>query len=240
MCYAVSNTKTQKEIEEISKTRWQSKESYKPYFYLSAFSYPNLHVQTNDIPMYIENAIWGFVPESAFRDVHFFRKKYHTFNARAEELWDSKIYAKAINTQRCLIWADGFFEPHRINNQSIPYYCYQPSSPKSSNRQLFAFAGLYSKTENNALTCTIITTEANDFFAEIHNVKKRMPMVLSHQFYQDWLNPYANTLQIKDLLHNGFTSEAFKAHPVSSNIYNKNIDSNIPDILNEVEKGTLF
>jgi putative SOS response-associated peptidase YedK len=240
MCYAVSNTKTQKEIEEISKTRWQSKEPYKPYFHLSAFSYPNLHVQTIDTLMYIENATWGFVPESAFKDVHSFRKKYHTFNARAEDLWDSKIYAEAVNTQRCLIWADGFFEPYRINNQGIPYYCHQPDTSKSNNSQLFAFAGLYSKTENNALTCTIITTKANDFFAEIHNVKKRMPLVLSNQFYQYWLDPEANMHQIKDLLNDGFTNETFEAHPVSSRVYNKNIDTNIPDILNEVDKGTLF
>ena len=240
MCYAVSNTKTQKEIEALTKAKWKSKEPYLPYFHLSAFSYPNLHVQTIDAPMYIENATWGFVPESAFKDVDSFRKKYHTFNARAEDLWDSRIYAEALNTQRCLIWADGFFEPHRINNQSIPYYCYQPNAPKSNNRQLFAFAGLYSKTENNALTCTIITTKANDFFAEIHNVKKRMPFILSNQFYQVWLDPNANMPQIKDLLNYGFTNEAFKAHPVSSSIYNKNSDTNIPDILNEVEKGTLF
>ena len=240
MCYAVSNTKTQKEIEEISKTRWQSKEPYKPYFHLSAFSYPNLHVQTIEKPMYSENATWGFIPESALTDIHSFRKKYHTFNARAEDLWDSKIYAEAVSTQRCLIWADGFFEPHRINNQSIPYYCYQPDAPKSNSRRLFAFAGLYSKTENNALTCTIITTKANDFFAEIHNVKKRMPLVLSSQLYQEWLDPNANVHQIKDLLKIGFTEEGFRAHPVSSSIYNKNIDTNKPSILNEVDKGTLF
>lgn len=240
MCYAVSNTKTQKEIEEISKTRWQSKEPYKPYFHLSAFSFPLLHVQTIDAPMYTENATWGFIPESALSDINSFRKKYHTFNARAEDLWDSKIYAEAVSTQRCLIWADGFFEPHRINKQSIPHYCYLPDTSKSNSRQLFAFAGLYSKLENQALTCTIITTKANDFFADIHNVKKRMPLVLSSQLYQDWLDQSANVHQIKDLLKIGFTEEAFKAHPVSSSIYNKNIDINKPSILNEVDKGTLF
>lgn len=240
MCYAVSNTKSQIEIEALTKAKWQSAQPYQPYFHVSAFSYPDLHMQTMQAPNSLTNATWGFIPETALNDINFFRKKYHTFNARAEDLFDSKIYRETLTTQRCLIWADGFFEPHHINKQSIPYYCYLPDASKNNNRQLFAFAGLYSIMKDEQLTCTIITTNANNFFAEIHNVKKRMPLVLSNQLYKDWLDPNINLNQIKELLNIGFTDQPFKAHPVSSNIYSKNINTNMPSILNEVEKGTLF
>lgn len=240
MCYAVSNTKSQKEIEALTKAKWQSQQPYQPFYHLSAFKYPSLPLQTMDAPVFIESATWGFIPETALSSIHSFRKKYHTFNARAEDLLESKIYANAVIKQRCLIWADGFFEPHHINKQSIPYYCYLPDTSKSNSRQLFAFAGLYSNIKDEPLTCTIITTKANDFFADIHNVKKRMPLVLSSRLYKDWLDPTANLHQIKALLSGGFTNETFKAHPVSRSIYQKNSNTNNPSILNEVEKGTLF
>lgn len=240
MCYSVSNTKSQKEVEALTKAKWKASVPYQPYFNLSAFNYPNLHIQSLAEPQYLTAATWGLIPESASNDMASFRKKYHTFNARSEDLFNSNVYAESLQQQRCLIWADGFFEPHHINKQSIPYYCYIPEESNSQTRQLFAFAGLYSKIKEGQLTCTIITTKANDFFAEIHNLKKRMPLVLKSELHASWLNPSLNNQQIKDVLQEGFTSNTFKAHPVSSQLYQPNVDTNIPAILNEVEKGTLF
>lgn len=240
MCYSVSNTKSQKEVEALTKAKWKASVAYKPYFHLSAFNYPNLHIQRLVAPQHLTTATWGLIPESASNDMASFRKKYHTFNARSEELFDSKVYAASLQNQRCLIWADGFFEPHHINKQSIPYYCYIPEKSNSQSRQLFAFAGLYSQIKEKQLTCTIITTEANDFFAEIHNRKKRMPLVLKSELHASWLDPTLNNQQIKALLKDGFISKTFKAHPVSSLLYQLNVDTNIASILNEVEKGTLF
>lgn len=240
MCYSVSNTKSQKEAEALTKAKWKASIPYKPYFHLSAFNFPNLHIQSLAEPQYLTTATWGLIPEWASSDVASFRKKYHTFNARSEELFHSNVYAGSLQTQRCLIWADGFFEPHHISKKSIPYYCYIPEKSNSQSRQLFAFAGLYSQVNEGQLTCTIITTEANDFFVEIHNLKKRMPLVLKSELHASWLDPTLNNQQINALLKDGFTPKTFKAHPVSSLLYQPKVDTNIPSILNEVEKGTLF
>jgi len=35
---------------------------------------------------------------------------------------------------------------------------------------------------------SILTTEANELMAEIHNNKKRMPVVLKSQDHRSWLN----------------------------------------------------
>ncbi len=37
------------------------------------------------------------------------------------------------------------------------------------------------------LTYTILTTEANELMAEIHNNKKRMPVVLNNEHHALWL-----------------------------------------------------
>ena len=59
--------------------------------------------------------------------------------------------------------------------------------------ELFAFAGLYSHwvdTETGEIknTYAILTTEANPLLAEIHNHKKRMPVVLKREEKSKWLN----------------------------------------------------
>jgi putative SOS response-associated peptidase YedK len=35
----------------------------------------------------------------------------------------------------------------------------------------------------------MITTAANELMSEIHNTKKRMPLMLNQSYIQDWLNP---------------------------------------------------
>ena len=55
----------------------------------------------------------------------------------------------------------------------------------------FAFAGLWESwrsqdDEMEMHSCTIITTQANDFMARIHN---RMPVILNANDYNRWLDP---------------------------------------------------
>ena len=59
------------------------------------------------------------------------------------------------------------------------------------NEDLFAFAGLYSQwvdknTGEIKNTYTILTTEANSLLSEIHNHKKRMPVVLKREDETKW------------------------------------------------------
>ena len=65
---------------------------------------------------------------------------------------------------------------------------------------LFLFAGLYNELDDNSLTTTILTTEANDFFAEIHNQKKRMPLILDENYMEDWLDEKTSTQSINELM----------------------------------------
>ena len=49
-----------------------------------------------------------------------------------------------------------------------------------------------------------------------------------------------NETQIMEIMLLGFTNKEFKAHPVSRDLYKRNLDTNNPDILKEVDSGTLF
>ena len=61
------------------------------------------------------------------------------------------------------------------------------------DQELFAFAGIYSSwknPQNHELvnSYSIVTTDANDLMREIHNSKKRMPVVLKKEDRETWLS----------------------------------------------------
>lgn len=237
MCYETASTKFKPEIEEHYNIKFEVPLEYEPYYHRSAFGYPNLQIIKMDEPESVWPATWGFVPEFAMRNINAFRHKYTTFNARQETVLTSNIYKHSAREKRCLIIADGFFEPHYEGTMAQPYFCYIPSEKFPDGRDLFLFAGLYSEIdkEANAYSCTILTTAANFFFEEIHNKKKRMPLVLNESLANEWFMDRLNDNQLAELMHNGFTDKKFKAHQVSNDFYKRGIDTNKPYILEEVK-----
>ena len=90
---------------------------------------------------------------------------------------------------RCLILADGFYEWQWLDEKGKKK---QKHLVTLKNDDLFAFAGIYSVWINKITgeirdTYSIVTTEANELMSEIHNSKKRMPVILSEEREKDWL-----------------------------------------------------
>jgi putative SOS response-associated peptidase YedK len=118
-------------------------------------------------------ARWGLVPHWA-KDL---KTGYRMINARAEGLLESRAYSPLVKKQanRCLIVADGFYEWMKPENPKGPK---QPVWFTVDGGEPFAFAGLATSREwdgETLTTCTIITTEANEEVARVHN---RMPVIL--------------------------------------------------------------
>ena len=83
----------------------------------------------------------------------------------------------------------------------------------------FAMAGLWeewtSPEEEIVRSCTIITTEANDFAAAIHH---RMPVVLDAAAQSAWLDPDCDDpAQLTPLLV-ACAADAMAAHPISTRV----------------------
>lgn len=240
MCYETSSTKIKEQMQDYAEAYFAVPLEYEPFFHRSAFGFPNLQIIKMDNIGEIYPATWGFVPEWSITNIHNFRRKYTTYNAKSETILTSGMYKRSAREKRCLIISDGFFEPHKVNGVSIPYYCHIPSKKYDDGRDLFCFAGIYSELGDEAYSCSIITTEANDFFSEIHNVKKRMPLVLDEGLKDEWLNDCLNEKNIEELMKHSFTSKEFSAHPVSRDLYKRDVDTNKPYILDPVSKDTLF
>ncbi len=243
MCYS---TALRKQREEITKklrhtfnADFEVSESFQPYYHLNGFSHGNLQIIKMGDLSCTHSSSWGLVPDWAKNDPDAFRKKTNTLNARSESIFEKLSFKISAKEKRCLILADGFFEPHHQNNVPIPHFCFQPTmeDPKGT---LFMFAGLYNELDSTHITATILTTAANGFFAELHNKKKRMPLILDETYYKDWLNPRLSQQSINELIATGFTDKSFKAHRVSRGLYKSNFDTDKPYIVNEVQKDTLF
>jgi len=229
MCYETSLTKKVEVIEENYEARMFIPELYKPWYHKSGFVNPNMFCIPMEDPQHIYPMEWGLIAPWGDKDIESFRLKYNTLNAKSETVLKSPMYKNATRERRCLIIADGFFEPHHAGGNATPYYCYL------DGRKLFTFAGIYNEIESDYWTVSLLTTEANPFFAEVHNKKKRMPLVLDTDFEGEWLNPGLNDTNLRELMANAFTKDKFNAHPVTRDIYKRDINTNTPRVLEKVD-----
>lgn len=187
MCYTIKIDMSREELEKRFGARFADPEDYRPGTRVNAFSLPALPVITGEQPGEIRLYYWGLIPfwVKERRDAENIRKK--TFNARSESLGEKPSYRGLINRRHCLVLANGFYEWQTTDKRKVPYFI------GLKDHQAFALAGLYDYwTDRNTgeiiPTFTVITTRANPMMEEIHNIKKRMPVILSPEGERDWLD----------------------------------------------------
>lgn len=128
------------------------------------------------------------------------RTRYSTINAKAETLTSSRLWRFPLQHFRCLIAADGFYEPKDTGEKRKPQYYFH-----RRDGEPFFMAGLWGRWEppegqgGEAFdSCAIITTKPNKVVSEIH---PRMPVILSPDSWAQWLDPtVTDTEQLHALL----------------------------------------
>jgi putative SOS response-associated peptidase YedK len=164
-------------------------------------------VVANSSPQKIDFFVWGLIPSWA-KDPKIGNR---LINARSETLAEKPSFRSAYRRRRCLVLADGFYEWRKNPDKSkTPLYI------QIESRQPFAFAGLwerwFSPQGDELLSCTIITTEPNEFMTKIHN---RMPVILPPDAYAQWLDPAEQKPEQLQQLLVPFPAEQMTAYPVS-------------------------
>ncbi len=170
---------------------------------------------------------WGLIPHWAKNE----SVGMKTINARAETVSEKPSFRDSFRSKRCLIPADGFIEWARNTKEKTPKYINLKSN------ELFGMAGLWAEWYGNGKslqTFSIVTTEANDLIGKVHH---RMPVILSPHNYSKWLDPSANSAQLKSLLV-PFPSEEMNVRSISKFVNSAKNDS--PDCLNPLEQTDLF
>jgi len=166
------------------------------YQMTNGYSYPEMPVILDTAASEVRLAKWGLLPFFAKDDKEFL-KKSNTLNAKIETAETLASYRNYVDN-RCLVLADSFKEwkHETINGKLIK----TPYEIRTKDALPFAFAGLYS-VWNGITTFTILTTQANELMAEIHNSAKRMPVVLCPSEEKLWLSreplkPYCNRSEV--------------------------------------------
>lgn len=183
MCFHVQQSKTAQELKQRFNAHFKDEALFQPAIY-NAFQHPKTPLITHKNPNEIQCFHWGLIPSWA-KDESI---KKNTLNARIETLHEKSSF-KQIMHNRCLILADAFYEWKWLDEKGKQKQKYTLTLP---NNEAFAFAGLWSEwlnksTNEKIYTYTILTTAANELMSEIHNSKKRMPIIVATDNEQEWL-----------------------------------------------------
>lgn len=206
-----------------------SVQDYKSFYHVSGFHHPVLPVITSQEPHQLQLLSWGLVPHDtvlpgaakAFQD--------KTLNAKAETLFSDPLYFNYAPHNRCLIFADGFFDWKQKGKEKIPHFIFL------KDHKPFAIAGVYAEWFHPQFfpsqRFSLITTAADGVMSFISNVKNRMPLILPPDKWNDWLNTSLPPADIQQLMHD-FDSDAMQAYEIGSFI-NDGGNTDIPEVQNK-------
>jgi putative SOS response-associated peptidase YedK len=137
-------------------------------------------------------------------------------NARSESAPDKPAFKHSFRAKRCLVVAGGFYEWQKRNGSKQPYLIHLKDD------RPFAFAGLWDrwhKGKEPIESCTILTTDANELVASLHD---RMPVIIPRSAYDLWLDPEVKDPEMLRPLLVPFPASEMDAYPVSKVVNSPN------------------
>jgi putative SOS response-associated peptidase YedK len=197
-------------------------------YHLNGFNFPLLPIISQQNPNSFSFAKWGLIPSWIKSKEEAESIRLNTLNAKIETIFEKPSFKQAVVSQRCLIPLTGFFEWQQINTKEK-----QPYFISLKDKNIFSVAGVADSWLNPhdktvLQTFSILTTEANPLMATIHNTKKRMPIILTKEAEQLWLNQTIDASEIVNGL-NPLEEERMQAYKISKIISSK--VSNVPQVL---------
>ena len=142
---------------------------------------------------------WGLVPIWSKSP----KEGPRMINARSETVETSAAYRTSFRRYRCIVPADAFYEWRRefAPGRQRPVRS-EPFAIRHADGSPLAFAGLWAiwrdpQTAERLYSTTILTTEANELVAPVHD---RMPVILDPHDWDAWLDESASPHALRSLL----------------------------------------
>ena len=187
MCYHASFSFNQFQLAERYKIAAEEipNGTTLPQPYVNAFAFPVLPVIVGHDHLKIALMQWGLIPYWTKGSEEAEKIRVMTLNAKAETLHEKPAFRHTLKSKRCIIPLSAFFEWREIQKQKYPY-CLQ------GRENIFSVAGIYDEWTDKSSgeivpTFALVTAPANALMEQIHNTKKRMPLILSREFENEWL-----------------------------------------------------
>jgi len=229
MCFSVNVNLVKEELENRFGATLIDPDKYRPSYYYHAFSLPELPAICSGSSSEIRLLKWGLIPSWTKNTDDANVVRFKTFNARSESIEHKPSFSSSFKSKRCIIPVKGFYEWQHLGKEKRPWYIYHIEN------EILSIAGLYDEwVETNTgkvlSTFSVITTDANDLMAEIHNSAKRMPVILDKMNEIKWINP-DTSLSDAMILLKPCRSEILKAHTISPLVNDKTANRNTPDVI---------
>ena len=227
MCLYISITSIGTEIESRFNKKFVPEDLslFNGIYFTSAFNKPKVPVITS-VDDNIRLFEWGLIPFWA-KDIKVANDiQSKTYNAKSETIFEKPSYKASIINRRCLIIADGFFEWKEVKGKKYPFYI------KLKDQKIFPIAGIWDIWQGKH-TFSIITTKANPLMAEIHNVKKRMPVILKKEDEAKWLSDISPD-EIESFF-SGYDDKSMEAYSVSKLLTARGTKNNDPKVIEPFE-----
>ena len=172
------------------------------------------------IPSYIKNLEGllhfrkgGLNPKTGRKDF-----PHNTLNAIGEEVLMKPTYKEAALKRRCLVLVSGFYEwrhftPPAGKDTAYPYYI------TLKGQEYFYLAGIYNpwvdeQTGEMVDSFSILTTAANSLMEQVHNKKKRMPVILPEEEAAEWIKENLPVQRIAELANFQIESNKLEAKTI--------------------------
>jgi len=229
MCFTVNVNLIKEELQNRYGATLIDPDKYRPSYYYHAFGLPSLPVICSAETEKIQLLKWGLIPSWTKGIDQANIVRYKTFNARSESIESKPSFSSSFRSKRCIIPVAGFFEWQHVEDKKIPWYIYH------SEYEIFSLAGLYdnwleSSTGEVFSTFSIVTTDANDLMAGIHNSGKRMPVILNKSTENKWLDLSVSGEDALNLLV-PCPSGLLKAHTIGPLINSRTSERNTPELI---------
>lgn len=125
---------------------------------------------------------WGLVPSWA-KDPSVGSRM---INARSETATEKPAYRRAMQSRRCLLPAEGWYEWRREGSAKQPYFITGGDGASLAMAGVWEFWRAPSGEGDPLVTAAVLTTDA---VGELVDVHERMPLLIAPEDWQTWLDP---------------------------------------------------
>jgi putative SOS response-associated peptidase YedK len=233
VCYHNSISKNGDALKTRYKAGFPDEAFFQPVHHASGFELGIWPIVFGSSPGEILLLNWGLIPGWAKDLVQALEIRTKTLNARAETVFEKPAFSSPITNKRCLVPSTGFFEWLSAGKKKYPHFVFLPSN------EIFSMGGIWEEWVDKSTgevmkTFSILTTEANPLMQRIHNVKKRMPLILGKDAEREWLREDLSNKEILDLCV-PYPQEEMEAYPVSRLLSARDRNTNVPEVKEKAE-----
>lgn len=235
MCYYKSQKTNAKQLMADLAAPFPQAGSYQPQYFINGFANPQVPVLSIDNGRSINLYSWGLIPHWVKDWSAADKIRKQTLNAVSEEVFEKPSFRDSIMKRRCIIPVTGFIEWKHVGTDKIPHYIHPKEQP------YFYLAGIYSlwtdpATRDIIPTYSVLTGAANELMTDIHNTKKRQPIMIDRELIDAWISPDLPKSAIVELMQPCDDSD-MAAFTITRDLLGKNANPNRPETLEPVVYG---